>query len=102
MIDLLQANSKEVRERICMALTVLAELADGAEMLVLNTTFLENLAAVIEDPFPAVRIKAAALLEMLTRNWMCNILYNTKFVNVINSIFRCLRAGDFSIHIGFT
>lgn len=70
MIDLLRSVSKEVRECICMALTVLAGLADGAEMLVKNTTFLENLAAVIEDPIPAVRMKAAALLSMLTRSWM--------------------------------
>lgn len=70
MINLLRSNSEVVRESICMGLTVLAGLADGAEMLLKCPTFLENLAAVIEDPFAGVRIKAAALLEMLTKNWM--------------------------------
>lgn len=53
-----------------MALAVLGRQSDGAEMLLKSTTFLENLAAVIEDLSPAVRIKAATLLEILTKNWM--------------------------------
>lgn len=70
MIDLLLSDSKEIRESTCMALTVIARLADGAEMIVTNTKFLENLASVLEDMSPAVRIKAAGLLETLTSNWM--------------------------------
>lgn len=56
-----------------MALTVLSGHSDGAQVLLRSTIFLENLAMVIEDPSPAVRIKAATLLEMLTKNWMGNI-----------------------------
>lgn len=70
MVDLLLSDSKEIRESTCMALTVMARLADGAEMIVTNTKFLENLAAVLEDMSPEVRIKAAGLLETLTSNWM--------------------------------
>lgn len=70
MIDLLLSKSEEVRERACMVLTTLAGMADACEMLVKDVKFLENLADVIEDISPVVRIKAATLLEMLTRNWM--------------------------------
>lgn len=72
MLDLLLSDNKEIRECTCMALRVMAGHAKGAELLATNTKFLENLAAVIEDLCPAVRIKAAALLETLTNNWMGN------------------------------
>lgn len=74
MLDLLLSDKKEVREHTCMALTVMAGFAAGCEMLVTNTTFLENLAAVIEDDYAAVRMKAATLLEMVVSNWMGTII----------------------------
>lgn len=84
MIDLLLNKKVEIRERVCMTLTVMVGLSDACEMLVNNEIFLVNLAAVIEDVSPAVRIKAAALLEMLTRNWtVVYELATTAFVPVL-------------------
>lgn len=81
MIDLLMSKNTEVRERTCMTLIIMAGMADCCEMLVKNVKFLENLATVIEDISPVVRIKAATLLEMLARNWMAAyVLATTAYV----------------------
>lgn len=73
LISLLEAKNKDTREHACMALSVLTEHADGAETLLKSKNFLENLGSVIEDPSVAVRIKAAVLLQILTKTWMGNI-----------------------------
>lgn len=84
MFDLLLSKSKEIRECCLMALSIMVGLADGREILVNNRTFLENLAAVIEDPSPAVRVKAATLMEMVSKTWMAAYeLVSTAFVPVL-------------------
>lgn len=84
MIDLIVSNNEHIRECTLMALGVMTGLADVCNVLVNNTTFLENLAAVIEDIFPAVRMKAAVLMEMLSKQWMAAFeLVTTAFVPVL-------------------
>lgn len=70
MVDLLTSANMEIRERTCMALKVMAGSADACEMMVRNEGFLEALAMAVEDPSISVRVKAAALLEVLSRSWM--------------------------------
>ncbi|KAF2905972.1 hypothetical protein ILUMI_00203 [Ignelater luminosus] len=72
MADLLAHNNPTIRERACMALTTIAGLSDGRDAIVKNHVSLTNIARLVEDAIDAVRIKAAALLEMISRNWMAS------------------------------
>lgn len=84
MFDLLLSKSKEIRECSLMALSSMVGLADGCEILVNNKTFLENFTTVIEDPSPAVRVKAATLMENLSKTWMVAYeLVKTDFMPVL-------------------
>lgn len=69
MVDLLNEDDPVLREATCMALTVLAGCVDGRMAMVKNSDFISMLSLLVEDDVAAVRIKAAALLEMLTRFW---------------------------------
>lgn len=53
-----------------MALTTIAGLGDGRDAIVKNRMSLANIVPLVEDVVDAVRMKAAALLEMISRNWM--------------------------------
>lgn len=59
-----------IRERTCMALTIMAELDAGREMMCKNQILLEHLTLNVEDIVAPVRMKAAVLIEMLSRVWM--------------------------------
>ncbi|KAJ8944777.1 hypothetical protein NQ318_003645 [Aromia moschata] len=64
-----------------MALEIIARSADGKEAIVTNDALVDNLINCVEDPLPEVRIKVAALLEMIARFWKNFFLY---FINHIN------------------
>lgn len=70
MADLLSQPNPSVREVTCLALTTIAGLSDGKTAIVNNSLILNNLIKLLEDTKAAVRIKAAALLEMLAATWM--------------------------------
>ena len=67
MADMLVHNDPVIRERVCMALSVLGGLADGRTAIVHNAKILTNLSLLIDDPEEAVRMKAATCLEMVAR-----------------------------------
>lgn len=70
MADLMVHDEDVIRERTCMALTIMAELDAGREMMCKNQLLLDHLALIVEDTVSPVRMKAAVLIEMLSRVWM--------------------------------
>lgn len=81
MADLLTNNDPTIRERVCMALKTIAGLGDGKEAIVQNKLILENLSKLLHDDEAPVRIKAVALLEMVSRAWMyADVLVDNDFI----------------------
>lgn len=84
MFELLLSSNKNVREYTLMTLNVMTGLADGCNILVNSTVFLENLITVLKDKSSGVRIKAAVLLESLSKSWMAaNELVTSGFIPII-------------------
>lgn len=79
MADLIVHDDDIIRERTCMALTIMAELNSGRKMICKNKLLLDHLALAVEDIVPAVKMKAAVLIEMLSRVWM-GMQYNNYFI----------------------
>lgn len=69
MADLLVHHEADIRERTCMALTIVSGLADGKAAVVQNKTILGNLARLLNDSEAAVRFKAAECLCSLSEFW---------------------------------
>nr|XP_022918801.1 radial spoke head 14 homolog [Onthophagus taurus] len=67
--DLLNHENPVIRERACMVLAVLAELADGKEAIVRHPKLLYYLALTLDDVENAVRIKAATVVEVVSDFW---------------------------------
>ncbi|KAI4459361.1 rtdr1 [Holotrichia oblita] len=69
MADLLVHDEPDIRERTCMALTIVSGLADGKAAIAQNKTILGNLSCLLNDSEAAVRLKAAECLYMLSEFW---------------------------------
>lgn len=70
LADILVDDDPAFRERVCMALTTIAGLWDGKNAITRNEVLMTNLATLFQDDEGAVRIKAAACIEMVSRSWM--------------------------------
>ncbi|KAJ8982977.1 hypothetical protein NQ317_001417 [Molorchus minor] len=84
MVDRIVHENPIIQERSLMALEIIARLADGKEAIVSNDGLLDNLVVCVEDQLAEVRIKAAALLEMIARFWKtADVLIRFGFIQVL-------------------
>lgn len=84
MADLLEDEDPSIRERVCMALTTIAETMDGKEAIVRNKRMMNNFIQLLDDPEDAVRVKVCACLEMISRTWVqADVLVEYRFIELV-------------------
>lgn len=70
LCDKLLEPLSPIRESAALALSILAELADGKEAIVQNDSIIENLLLCLGDQQTAVRLKAAACFRNVATSWI--------------------------------
>lgn len=100
MADLLVHPMPDIRERTCMALTIIGGLADGKAAIVRNRTILKNLARLLDDEEDAVRMKAAACLFRISEFWVtADELIDFGFVPLLLAYISKERVEIVAIHL---
>ncbi|GJQ82072.1 hypothetical protein Trydic_g6944 [Trypoxylus dichotomus] len=70
MADLLIHKEPDIREKACMALTIICNLANGKTVIAQNKTILKNLSTGLVDREAAVRLKAADCVQNIAEYWV--------------------------------